>query len=117
MTFFKPEEGTPSDKRPQTEHQEHLTRGQLEEGDLGPLPTLRPELEHFLETSMTGWGTRGRWGHPPEPSIKNYDLWLEWQACQLDIPHWWEELTAIPEAGDIKKLAWKIHASFNVPAV
>ena len=53
MTFCKPEEGTPSDERPQTEPQEHLTRGQLEEGNLGPPPTLRPELEHFLEMPMT----------------------------------------------------------------
>ena len=52
VTFCKPEEGTSSDERPQTEPQEHLTRGQLEESNLGPLPTLRPELEHFLETPM-----------------------------------------------------------------
>ena len=33
------------------------------------------------------------------------------------MPHWWEELTAIPHVGDVKKLAQKIHASFNIPAV
>ena len=32
-------------------------------------------------------------------------------------PHWWEELTAIPEVGDLKELAQKIHASFGIPAV
>ena len=32
----------------------------------------------------------------------------------MDTPYWWEELTAIPDMGDIKKLAWKIHASFDV---
>ena len=117
IAFHEPKEGTPSDKRPQTEPQEHLTRGQLEEVNLGPPPTLRPELEHFLEMHTTSWGTRGRWGYPPVLSIKNYDLWLEWQACQLDPSHWWEDLTAIPEVGDIKKLAQKNHTSFNVPMV
>ena len=44
-------------------------------------------------------------------------MWLEWQACQLDTPDWWEELTTIPDVGDPKKLAWKIHASFEIPGV
>ena len=117
VTFYKPEEGTSSDERPQREPQEHSTRGEVEEGNLGPLPTLRPELEHFLEISTPGWGTRGRWGYPPELSIKNYKLWLEWWACQLDTSHWWKELTAILEVGDIKKLAQKISTSLDVPAV
>ena len=87
------------------------------EGNLGPLPILRPELEHFLEMPMTSWGTRDRQGFPPEPSIKDFEQWLEWQACQLDTSHWWEELTAILGAEDIKKLVQKIHTSFNIPAV
>ena len=66
---------------------------------------------------MTGWDTRGRQGYLPEPSINNYELWLDWQACQLDTSRWWEELTAIPEEGDLKKLTQKINASFDVPAV
>ena len=117
MTFHEPGEGAPSDERPQTELQEHLTRGQLEEGDLGPPPTQRPELEHFLEMPMTSQGMRGRQGYLSEPSIKNYELWLGWWACQLDTPHWWEELTAILEAGDIKTLAQKICTSFDIPVV
>ena len=52
-----------------------------------------------------------------EPSIKNYKMWLHWWACQLDTPHWWAELTAIPEVEDPRKLAQKIHASFLIPAV
>ena len=27
-------------------------------------------------------------GCPPEPSIKNIEAWLDWQAHQLDMPHW-----------------------------
>ena len=42
---------------------------------------------------------------------------MDWQAHQLDMPHWWEELTAIPEVGDPKKLAPKIGASFDILAV
>ena len=50
----------------------------------------------------TSQSTRDRWGYPPELLIKNYELWLEWLAHQLDMPYWWEKLTAIPEVGDIK---------------
>ena len=64
---------------------------------------------------MTCRDNRQRWGHPPEPLIKNYEMWLDWQAHQLDTLHWWEELIAIPEAGDPKKLAWKICAFFENP--
>ena len=117
VTFCVSEEGISSDEWSQREPQEHSIRGEVEEGDLGPLPTLRPELEHFLEMPMTSQDTRDRWGFLPEPSIKNYELWLEWQAHQLDTPHWLVELTTIPGAGDIKKLAWKIHTSFNIQAV
>ena len=66
---------------------------------------------------MTCWGTRDRWGYPPEPFIKNYELWLDWLAHQLDTPHWWEKLTAILEVGDPRKLVQKIHASSDIPAV
>ena len=41
-------------------------------------------------------------------------MWLDWQAHQLDTPHWWIELTTIPEAGDLKKLAQKICTSFKI---
>ena len=66
---------------------------------------------------MSCWDTGDRQGYLLEPLIKNYKLWLDWQACQLDTPHWWEELTTIPEVGDLKKLALKICASFDTPAV
>ena len=44
-------------------------------------------------------------------------MWLEWWAHQLDTPNWWEELITIPNAGDPKKLAWKICTSFEIPGV
>ena len=42
-------------------------------------------------------------------------MWLDWQAPLLDTPHWWAELTAIPEVDDPKKLAWKICTYFLIP--
>ena len=56
-------------------------------------------------------------GYPSEPSIRNYEIWLDLQAHQLDTPHWWMELTAIPEVEDLGRLAWKICTSFLNPVV
>ena len=91
--------------------------GEVEGTDLGPQPTLVLELEHFLEMPATMWGARDRQDSLPEPSINNYEMWLEWSVHWLDTPNWWEKLTAIPNAGDPKKLAWKFWASFKIPGV
>ena len=56
-------------------------------------------------------------GYPPESSIGNIEVWLDWQACHLDMPHWWVEPTAIPNVENPKRLAQKICASFLIPAV
>ena len=77
VTFHDPEEGAPLGEKPHRESQRHLTRAQLEGGDVGPLATQRPELEHSWEMPPTCWGTRDRQGHLPEPSIRNYKLWLD----------------------------------------
>ena len=55
--------------------------------------------------------------YPLEPSIVDVETWLDWQACQLDTPCWWTELTAIPGVEDPWKLTWKIWASFSIPQV
>ena len=55
--------------------------------------------------------------YPQEPSIKDIETWLDWQACQLDMPCWWMEPTAIPGVEDPWKLAQKIWASFSIPEV
>ena len=70
--------------------------GEVEESDLGPPPTLGPELEHFLEIPTTAQGARDQQDPLPEPSIDNYEMWLEWQAFQVDTPNWWKELVTIP---------------------
>ena len=61
---------------------------------------------------MLGWVD-----YLPEPSIRNIEIWLDWQACQLDMPHWWVELTAIPSLENPTRLAQKICTSFLIPAV
>ena len=91
--------------------------GEVEESDLGPPPTLEPELEHFLEAPIPTQGVGDRQGSLPEPLINNYKVWLEWQACQVNMPDGWRELVTIPNAGDPDKLAHKICASFEVPQV
>ena len=52
-----------------------------------------------------------------EPSIDNLEMWLEFQAGQLGTPAWWEELGTMLGIEDQRKFAWKIRASFYVPAV
>ena len=54
---------------------------------------------------------------PPEPSIENYKVWVEWQGCQVDTLDWWEELVAIPHVDNAWKLAQKVQASFEIPWV
>ena len=68
-----------------------------------------PEVEPDPEES--------RESYPPEPSIKDTETWLDWQAHQLDMPSWWMECTAIPGVQDPQKLAQKIWASFSIPEV
>ena len=60
---------------------------------------------------------KGRGNYPSEPSIQDVEIWLDWPACQMDMPHWWKELTTILGMKDPWKLAWKIHASFSILAV
>ena len=66
---------------------------------------------------MNYLGIGNRMGYPPEPSIKNCETWLDWQAHQLDTLHWWEELTTIPYVEDLWRLAQTICTSFLIPAV
>ena len=47
----------------------------------------------------------------PEPSIKDIESWLDWRACQMDMPCWWTEVE------DPQKLTLKIQAAFLIPEV
>ena len=118
MTFWNQEEEISSGEDPLRELLGQATgRGELKESDLGPPPTLGPELESFLEVPTPTQGAGDRCGSPAEPSIKNYEVWLEWWGQQFDMPECWGELVTIPNAGDPKRLAHKVHASFQVSQV
>ena len=81
------------------------------------MPIQRPEMVCPWEMPTTYPDIGNRMGSLLEPSIKNYEMWLDWQAHQLDTPHWWAELTAISKVEDPRKLAQKICTSFLIPAV
>ena len=63
------------------------------------------------------WDAKNRGNYLSEPSIKDIETWLEWQAHQMDMPHWWAELAAILRVEDPKRLAQKICTSFSIPAI
>ena len=111
MTFQDPEVELVLSKRSYRGPLGHSIGAQLERGNGGPLPIQRPEVVHPWEMPTTYQDIRNRMGYPPEPLIKNYKMWLDWWAHQLDTPHWWVELTTIPKVEDPRKLSWKIHAS------
>ena len=67
--------------------------------------------------SMAYQDAEGRGNYPSEPSIKDVETWLDWQAHQMDMPYWWVEFTAIPGVEDPKRLAWNICASFSIPTI
>ena len=117
VTFWELEVESDISGRPYREPQEHSFRMHVEKSSGVPLPTQRQEVVHPWETPMAYLNIRGGRSYLPEPSIRNVEVWLDWQACLMDTPHWWGELTVIPEVEDPRKLAWKIHASFSIPGV
>ena len=92
-------------------------REKAEECDLGPSPTLEPDLEHFLGKPAVAQGAEGGYKLSQEPPVENFKLWLEWRGCQLDMPDWWEELVAVPYVDDHCRLTQKVQASFEIPQV
>ena len=91
-------------------------RSETTECNLGPPPTLQTELESFLAEQIATQGSEQGCDLPPESSIENYEVWMEWQGCQVNTLDWWE-LVAIPDVDDAQKLAWKVQASFEIPRV
>ena len=77
----------------------------------------RQETVHPPEMPIAYPDIGGRRNYLPEPSIRNIEVWLDWQAHPLDTPHWWLELTAITDVKNPKRLAWKICTSFSILAV
>ena len=71
----------------------------------------------FWEPEVEPDPKEGGENYPLKLSIVDVETWLDWQACQLDMPCWWTELTAIPGMEDPWKLTQKIKASFLIPKV
>ena len=114
ISFHEPKEETSADEEPQ---RECSTGEEMGDSDLGLPPTMGPDLKWLMGMPTADRSAGQRGSILSEPSIENYEKWLEWWAWQLDNPHWWEELTAIPDVKDVLRLAWKIWASFEVPSV
>ena len=38
---------------------------------------------------MAWQDAESRGNYLSEPSIKDVETWLDWQACQMDMPYWW----------------------------
>ena len=117
VTFWEAEVESDISGRPYRESWEWSIRTHMEGSSGVPLPTQGQEAVHLWEMPMTYSNIGGGSSYPPEPSIRKCEVWLDWQACLMDIPYWWGELTAIPEVEDPRKLAWKICSSFLIPAV
>ena len=86
----------------------------MEDSDGAPLLAQRQETVHPPEVPLAYPDVGGRVDYLPEPSVRNVEVWLDWQACQVDTLHWWVEFTTIPDVENPKRLAWKIHASFVI---
>ena len=87
-------------------HQEpggHFPQVQTRRGEEGLLSTRRTKIPCPWEMPVAYLDVKNRIGYPSEPSIGNYEVWLNWQAHQLDTPPWWRELVAIPEVEHLKR--------------
>ena len=116
VTFQEPEVELDSSERPYRGPQGCSFRIHLEESNGVPPSAQRQETVHPPEMPIA-YPDIGGGGYPPEPSIRNIKVWLDWQASQLDMPHWWVELTAIPNVENPKRLVQKICDSFLIQAV
>ena len=78
----------------------------LAEGDIGPPPFLKADLEYFLGGDIPMLGAEGGedpWqDYLPKPYLEDSTKWVEWRADQIDTPEWWPELSAISGEWDTR---------------
>ena len=101
----------------QSHSRSHLQSHSLDRPPRSPSRSPQERRVTFQELEIEPGPEESRESYPPEPSIKDIETWLDWQACQLDMPCWWTEPTATPGVEDPWKLVQKIHASFLIPEV
>ena len=100
-TFQEPEVELDPEERPYRGALGWTFRIFLESGDGVSPSAQRQETAHPLGRPMACQDAKGRGNYPLEPSIQDVETWLDWWACQMDMPHWWTELAAI--------LGWRTH--------
>ena len=117
VTFWEPEAEADPEEGPYRGALGHSCRilSEISGGVL--LSTQRQETACPPGRPMACQDAKGRGNYPSQPSIKDVETWLDWWACQMDMPYWWAELTAIPGVEDPRKLTWKFHTSFSILAV
>ena len=58
------------------------------EFDLGPLPELGLDIEHFFQ-EPANQPKEDRGSNPsPEPPAEEYERWVEWRGQAVDTPNW-----------------------------
>ena len=82
--------------------------------DLGPLPELGLDLEHFLQELAITEGEGKGIDVSQEPPAEDYEKWIKWRGCWVHTPNWWWELMGILGINDLQELAQKIRASFEI---
>ena len=103
VTFQEPEIELDPSERPYRGPWGHSFGIHPEDNNGIPPFTQRQETVLPLEMPIAYLDVGGRGNYLPQPSIRNIEVWLNWQACQLDMPHWWVELTAIPNVERLAK--------------
>ena len=120
------EDGSPSRTHKVSHHLRNTLWGSIQGRHLAEVNqwsvTWGPCLPWSPSWSLSlGADTHARYRRGSWPVIwafmENCKVWVEWQACHVDMPEWWEELVAIPNVGDYRKLAQKICGSFEIPRV
>ena len=97
MTFCEPKEETSADEGPQ---RECSTSWEMGDRDLSLPPTMSPDLEKFLGCPQPA-GVLGI-GGVCCPNHLSRIMKNGWNVGQGNwTPHWWEELTTIPDVEDI----------------
>ena len=59
------------------------------EFDLGPLPELGPDIDHFLQEPARKSREDRESNSSPEPPAEEYKRWVQWRGQAVDMPSWW----------------------------
>ena len=93
-----------------------LDCSQPAKGNLGDPPVLDPHIQEFL-SEVEPPGSRGDesyWLVTPEQSFHDPQAWVRWHTCWEETLTWWQELTVIPQKGDVQDFVRRIWASCHI---